>query len=177
MLNTKVKTDYLITLAEAKSHLRVDTSAEDNYISDLIKSAVNFAENYIDKDIATTTNTAVLKDFGGTLIEIDEGNLISITSIKDEAGTVLAYDSNLDIYDSSFIVELTNNLSIQDVTAVFVTGYSVSTLPPAIRQAIYIKLSDLYDVERSSAMFNTIQTNHVFESLLNYYVAKRVKIE
>lgn len=174
---TKVKSDYLIGLSEAKAHLRVDTTDEDGYILQLIKAAVQYAEQYIGKDIATTTNTLVLKDFSGSVIEVDDGNLVSVTSLKDEAGASISYSID-EVFDTYFIIETTNSVPEQDVTLIYVSGYSSATLPPSIRQAIYIKLADLYDVDRNSYGFQNYQKNvasSAFESLLNYYMAQRVK--
>jgi hypothetical protein len=42
-----------ITLAEAKTHLRVDFSADDSLISDLISAATRFAENYTRRTFAS----------------------------------------------------------------------------------------------------------------------------
>ena len=172
---TKVKSDYLITLAEAKAHLRVDTSAEDTYITNLIKAAVEYCENYIQKDIAVTANTLVIYDFSGQLVEVDEANLASITTVKDGSGASLTYETEIERTDCSFIIELINSQSETDLEVKFVTGYTSGTLPASIRQAILIKLADLYDVERNSYNLGTFQANNAIMSFLNFYVAIRVK--
>lgn len=178
---TKVKSDYFLTLSEVKQHLRVDTDDEDNYIYQLIKAAVNHAEQYIQKDIAVTTNTLVIKDFSGSCIEVDDGNLVSITSITDEDLTsYLLAQYTLNRYDSHFTIEFNDGVyfSDKDITVVYVTGYTASTLPASIRQAIYIKIADLYDVDRTTYGFQNYSknvANNAFESLLNYYMAQRVK--
>lgn len=173
---TKVKSDYLIGLSEAKQHLRVDTTDEDAYISNLIKAAVGMAENYIQKDIVPTVNTLVMNDFSGTLVEIDEGNFVSLTSVKDAGNNSLTY-SELEIFDSFFRFELDASQNDATINVVFNTGFSNTTLPATIRQAVLIKLADLYDVDRNTYGFQTYQknlANNAFESLLNYYVATRV---
>jgi uncharacterized phiE125 gp8 family phage protein len=176
-MNTKVKSDYIITLFEAKQHLRVDTTDEDNYILNLIRAAVGYAENYIQKDIVSTTNTLVLEDFSGVLIEVNEAPFVSLTSVKDVNGAALVYDY-LKIYDSYFTLELEQSQSESTVTLEFVTGYTNATLPAAIRQAVLIKIADLYDVDRNTYGFQNYQkaaANNAFEALLNYYMANRVK--
>jgi hypothetical protein len=173
---TKVKSDYLITLDEAKAHLRIDTSDEDSTIEDCIKAAVNHCENYIQKDIATTEVTILLEDFSGSLIDVDEGNLVSIDSVKDESDTDLPYSKEpVRYYDSHFRIELDDWLNEQDVEIRIKTGYTVETLPPAIKQSIKIKIADLFDVERNSYNLNNQTVNNAINNLLDFYVAKRVK--
>ncbi len=171
---TKVKTNYIISLAEAKAHLRVDTTDEDAYITQLLKAAVQAAETYINKDIALTTNTLVLNYFAGYSVEVDEGHLKEINSFKDANNNSIAY-GDLCVYDSSFKFYLNQSIDIQNVTLVFTTGFNSDTLPPLIRQAIYVKLADLYDSQRSSIQFNTMQNARVFETLLNPFVSMKVK--
>jgi len=180
---TKVKSDYIISLSEVKQHLRVDTEDEDNYILQLIKASVNYAEQYIQKDIAVTANTLVIKSFSGSVIEVDEGNLVSITSVKDEELTSYSESTHYELtkYDSHFEIDFSDSnvyFNDEDITLVFVTGYTLDTLPASIRQAIYIKVADLYDVDRTSYGFNSYERNaaqNAFESLLNYYMAQRVR--
>jgi uncharacterized phiE125 gp8 family phage protein len=171
---TKVKTDYLINLSEAKAHLRVDTTDEDAYISQLIKAAVQAAEQYINKDIAQTENTLVIEYFNGYGIEVDEGHLQAITSLKDESNTDVAYE-NLMVYDSLFKLTVSDFIPVQTITLKFNTGFTDSTLPPLIRQAIYVKIADLYDSQRSGIQFNTMQYAKVFETLLNPFMAMKLK--
>lgn len=171
---TKVKSDYIITLAEAKAHLRVDTTTEDTYITSLIKSAVDYVENYLNKDVVETINTLVIPNFSGFLVEVDEGNFASITSVKNAANeTILT--QYLRVYDSYFEFSLETGQSQSDITVVFKTGYVAATLPPSIRQYILIKIGDLYDVERNSYAFNTITRQRLEEMLLSFHQAKKIK--
>lgn len=47
----------IITLSEAKSHLRVTSNDEDTLISLFVKSATAEIENYINRDIPVVTGT------------------------------------------------------------------------------------------------------------------------
>lgn len=171
---TKTKTDYFISLSEAKTHLRVDTTEEDAYIMQLIKNAVEYTENFINKDIAVTSNVLVLKNFCGQEVEINEGNFQSLTSVKDSLNVTLT-TSDLLVYDSSFEFDIDSTVSTQDITVNFVTGYTALTLPGTIRQYIMIKIADFYDVERSSYNFSGINKQHLEDNLIAFYQAKKVK--
>lgn len=173
---TKTKTYDSISLTDAKLHLRVDITTEDSLIQTCLEAAFAWCEQYIEKDIAETVCSCYLIDYSGTLIEIDEGNVMSITSIKDENNLDLAYyTSRVEYYDSSFVIELLQSSPEQDITVNFTTGFTSATLPKSIRQAILIKLADFYDVQRNSFNFNSMVKNDAVESLLNYHMAKRFK--
>lgn len=44
-----------------------------------------------------------------------------------------------------------------------------ATTPAAIKQAILIKICDLYDIERGGYISGTFKENKAFERLLNYH--------
>ena len=177
-MNVKVKTDYFITLAEAKVQLRVEPSftAEDSHITQLIKAATGFAENYIDKDIASTTNTATLQGWSGNIITINEGNYRSVTSVTGEtSGLISSGNYEVKYEDSCFTITLDNSISDEDMTIVFETGYILSTYPFQIRQWVLSKIVDLYDTNRGSYHLNVLKTDDKLNGLLDYFVAMKFK--
>jgi hypothetical protein len=171
---SKSKTNYHVSLTEVHRQLRIDSNNDDLELLPMIKSAVEFAENYINKDIALTENTLVIEDYSGFIIPVDEGNLIELVSIKDADGNDLVRDE-LHIYDGHFTIELADYINQKNITIVFTTGYAAGLLPFPIRQAILIKVGDFYDVFRNSTTYNNMQTTRVFEDLLNNYQARKVK--
>ena len=177
-MTVKVKSDYFVTLAEAKVHLRVDVAftAEDSYIAQLIKAATGFAENYIEKDIAKTAGTLTLLEFSGSKIIIQEGNYRSVTSVTGSvSGLIDSGDYNVKYDDATFTITFDNSVNINDetITILFETGYISSTYPAQIRQAVLISIHDLYDPERGSFTMNAVKQNGVVKNLLNYYVKMR----
>ena len=52
-----------VALADARTHLRIDTHEEDAYITDLVKSATNYVERYLDRSLVTQTWTATFDTF------------------------------------------------------------------------------------------------------------------
>ncbi len=177
-MNVKVKSNYFISLAEAKKHLRQDVSFtdEDSYITQLIEAATGFAENYIEKDIAVTVNTLTILEFSGTEIVIQEGNYRSVTSVTGSgSGLIDAGDYTVKYDDATFTIVLDDSVSISDetMTIVFVTGYTLSIYPKQIKQAVLIKIHDLYDPERGTFNIGVLKMNDIFEGLLNFYVKMR----
>lgn len=176
-MNVKVKAEWFITLNEAKTHLRVseDFIDEDSYILQLIQAATGLAEDKIEKDIATTTNTTTIKDFSGSKIVIGEGNYRSVTSVTAETTGVISSDNYEVTYiDSAFTItfDSTVNINDEDMVIVFETGFIQSTYPPKIRQAVLVKIHDLYDPQRGSYSMSGIKDNDVFNVLLNPLVKK-----
>lgn len=114
-----------VTLAEAKLHLRIDSSAEDSLISNLITAATRWAEDYCDRTFCTTQWTMRLDSFYGAIgSPVQFGLLSDGNNIEGRQGTV----PNLDI-------ELPRPPMIQSGTATAVTitytpsaGASTATL-------------------------------------------------
>jgi uncharacterized phage protein (predicted DNA packaging) len=45
----------ILTTAEAKNYLKIDTSADDTLISDMVDAATNYCENYLGLNFITQT--------------------------------------------------------------------------------------------------------------------------
>lgn len=174
---TKTKTNYHIELSTAKKHLRIDDvfAADDDMIEGLIEAAIEICENYIEKDIAITSNVMKLPDYVGSSVVITEGNLINVTGIT--AGTTTIDVSGCTVYINRdyFMIELPQSYDCNNTELIveFQTGFQV--LPKAIKSAVLIQLGDLYDVDRSNYTFNNYSNNKTSERLLNYYRAIYLK--
>lgn len=172
---TKTKLIYPVTLCEAKRHLRLenDFRDDDDYITDLIKAATTLAENYINKDIAKTSNVLRINDFYSDSIKIYEGNFLSLTSVVDEndasIGTLYQTNKHFDY----FSIEWAGYIESNPLTITFNTGYEEDECPELIKSAIMIKISDLYDNNRSSWIYSGMMDSKTFETILNYYAAMR----
>tara|TARA_R100001440_G_scaffold75315_1_gene102244 strand:+ start:1377 stop:2039 length:663 start_codon:yes stop_codon:yes gene_type:complete len=62
-----------ITLAEAKTFLRIDTSDDDTLITTLIESAKDYAEEYLGRSLINTTFKLSLDGFSEDQVPIQEG--------------------------------------------------------------------------------------------------------
>ena len=76
-----------ITLAEAKTHLRVDTSGEDTYITSLISVARETLEYMSNRVLLSQTWDILTDTLPGTFIELNKGPLQSVTSISYNTST------------------------------------------------------------------------------------------
>lgn len=151
-----------MTLAEAKSHLRVDGTDDDALITSLIKQAREYCEDYQGKKYITQTLELVLDAFPAEdYIEFRACSPVqSITSVKytDSEGvesTVAATDYILD--NDSFVNKI--NLSygkswptttLQPINAVrirFIAGYgdAATAVPESVKWAMVLHMKLLGD--------------------------------
>ena len=175
-LKTKVisQTYNHITLAEIKAQLRISTSfiSDDTFLQTLLLVATDMAGNYIENVIPLTDLQTNVKNFSGSCISIPKGNFKSITSITytDRNNSVITV-TGYEITDNEFgfDVEFTTSIDAELLTVNYKCGFDAITIKPVIKQAILIKITDLYDIERASYNAGNFQQNKAFESLLNYH--------
>ena len=180
MNNTvQTKTTYHVTLAEAKKHLNIETgfTDDDDYITQLIKESTSNAENYIDGDIALTSNVYTTYDFGGTLIQIDTAPLIAVSAISylDDDNNAVAIDpDDLDVVRiqkgiQKFNIILEEVISTDELTITFTSGYDSGKCPEAIKRAVLLQIADWFDVQRGSLISKAFNDSEAFYRALNFY--------
>lgn len=140
--HTQIKIDSttgseLVNTATAKTYLRVDTSADDTLIGQMITQARIIIENYISKDIVAKTRKLYLASVDERFV-LPFSPIASIQSITVEGTATTAYETyGLD----DTIVEL-NSLPSKEVIVSYTTsGMTDSFLIQANLQMI----SNLYD--------------------------------
>lgn len=165
----KTKSYYPVSLDEAKRHLRIDDSwdRDDDYIRNLIYAATQKCEEYIGKDIAKTTNVWKIWDFMGGDFYIDEGNFISLDSVKaDNDSTSLSVKETWVSYNRVYVA-LDNTADEDPLYVRYTTGFEPGGVPALMKQAVLVKIGDLYDIERQS--YSDYKENHAYERLLDSY--------
>lgn len=175
-LTNKEKLDYPISLSEAKRHLNISEAddSDDGYIMDCLYSAVNDIEGYIGKDIAYTKNEQILRDFTGSVIELEIGNFLDVESIKSLDDPNVEYEVDyVKQYPNSIIIILKEEVS-DDLFITYYSGYNVDeTIPFKMKRAILIRVGDFYDVERQSyTMGNYTNTNAAYKLVNSYKLTK-----
>ena len=182
---TYQSTDY-ITVAEIKSHLRVLSNDDDNYLIKMLDACFNYVSNYVGYEVRKSTVEYFYPD---TDIHIP-ARLISLTNVKyrDSAGDLQTlastdYDEVLTLsanygYDITIInapstYEHGWAYKVTVVEGFEKSGASVDVskiFPDDLRHAIYLFAEHLY-TQRGSQVIGTIATeltwNH--EHLLNPY--------
>lgn len=160
-----------VTLTEAKSHLRVTDSNEDTLINSLISAARNLTESFTNRALITQTWDLKLQSFGQE-ISIPNPPLVSVTSIQyvdiDEATQTLAtteyavLNAGAHIKPGRIVPAYNKSWpSVRgmpnDITIRFVAGYgAASSVPPQLRWAVLLILSELYARRESAIVGSTI---------------------
>lgn len=149
-----------VTLAEAKEYLRVDSSAEDALITNLINVAVLFCEKYTKRDLINKTYKTYRDNFSNKII-IKKSKLQSITSIQyynnsdslitispsvyyftDETDFSSIYLKNNQTWPSD------NNISrLQNIIITFVAGFgpAASDVPADLKQGLLQHIVAMYE--------------------------------
>lgn len=176
-----------ISLAEAKTHLRVDLSDDNDLITLLIQVAREAVENRTGRSLIEQTRTLKLDYFPcSSKIILPHGPVTSITSITyyDSTETPVILSSGdywTDFTSGIPYVKIKNSWpSTFDmpnaVTIVYVAGYgdSSTSVPAQLRQAMFLILGHLYQ-NRESVIVSTqgvgaIEIPYGAEALMAPYV-------
>lgn len=179
-----------VTLTEAKSHLRVDTSDDDTYIGTLITAAREWVETYLDRALIHQQLVMTLENFPADDDEIELPRPPMATSGTATAVTVtytLTSGSTATLSTASYRVDRNATPGEvqtlyagtwpadrrEDENAVSVTwwaGYGAtgSSVPAAIRHAMLMLIGHWYE-NRSTVLVGSVskQLEFAVESLLS----------
>lgn len=186
-----------ITLAQAKTHLRVDDTAEDDLISALISASRTYCEKHTGRAFITQTWELVIDQFPAlplTGIAVPMPPLQSVTSVKyDDTGGVettlgtIEYEVDT-ASEPGWVVPVTTGwpTSIFDgINAVrirFVAGYAPGTdspidlaanVPASLKAAMLLHIGQLYENREDVIVGTTITrmpTGGVMDLLHQYRV-------
>lgn len=150
-----------ITLAEAKSHCRIDFTDDDTLLAGLIIAARNQAEAITRRALVTQTWDLLLDRFPRQ-IDVPRAPLLSVTSINyiDDAGvsqllasTEYKVDANSEparITEAYGKTWPTTRREINAVTVRFVAGFGAAAdVPQAIKQAMLLMIGHWYNNRES----------------------------
>ena len=172
-----------ITTAEAKLHLRVDSSAEDTYIDSLVKAARVYCEKYTNRSFINTTWELQIDEFPASDLDsilLLNSPVSSITSLKyiDDDGNEQTWSSanyQLDetreparlmpVVDVSY--PSTQSDTFKAVQVRYVAGYgaTASSVPEGLRSAMLLLIGHMYDVR----IMTQVGSYSTVDMLLNPY--------
>ena len=175
---TTAPTTEPVTLAEAKTHLRVDGSDEDTFIEGLIQAAREWCEDYERRAYITRTITAKFDRFYSTII-LPMPKIQSVTSVKylDTAGTEQTLSTDyydVDTYREPGAITLAYNKTwptTRDINnaveVVFVAGYGdADDVPERVKCAIKLLIGHLYENRETTSPINISEVPLGIKSLL-----------
>ncbi len=148
-----------ITVAEAKSYMRVDISDDDALIGSLIDSATEYYETVTRRALITQTWTLKLNGFTSCPIELTRAPVISVSSIKYQDEYDVEQTLSTDVYAVDTDSEpgrvfLKFNQSypatlgeINAVTITYTAGYGAAAtdVPEEYRSTIRLLVSGSYE--------------------------------
>lgn len=156
----KVEASKAVSLEEAKEQLNIlpSETTDDAFITKLIDRATMIASRFIEKDINETDNTVQVE--GSEIIYLQDGYIKSITDPVTGFNAEFWPDFTKVTYDTA--PEGTQTIEYK-------TGWLAADLPEDIRQAILLKIGELYDVDRNNSTMNNIKSTEQFEWILRYH--------
>lgn len=178
MRRTSAAGTALVTLPEAKAHLRVTGTAEDALIAALITAASDFIGESSGRVLALETWKIMCPGFLGT-VKLPKSPLIAITEIgyNDTAGAALT--ANLSDFstiigdDWGYICPksgkswpTSDTARLDGASITFTAGYSV--LPDALRMAVLLMVGHYY-VNREAVGATQSELPLAVESLVASY--------
>lgn len=175
----KTKVYNHITLDEAKAQLRVeeDFYDDDTFIEGLISDAQDITEKYCSIDISATDNTAVIYNFVGLSLKFTEVPFVEMTSIqyRDDEDALVDVPTNyiVEKRSSFFTLHFDDSITYSELVVKFKTGYAQGSCPKNIKRAMLVKISDLYDTERSGFAYSGSDRLETFERLLTGSLIER----
>ena len=151
-------TTAILTTAEAKQHLKVDTSADDTYIDDLVQAATESAQVFTNRFFISTTLTQH-GDKWCDLSVLFKSPVSSTLHIKyyDSDNTIQTLSPSVyttDLTHNPARVGLSPNQSfpaladrISAVECKYIVGYgsAASSVPTAIKQAVLLTIGNWYE--------------------------------
>lgn len=160
-----VKTDastWPVTLAEAKQHLRVTSSAEDTLIEALIPTATVMVENYTNLGLAQRTLIMRCRDWPCEELVLWYPLVTSVVAVRylDQEGVEQTLDPS--VYQVDIEGSLRPSVSLgwtqtwpiirpqhpSPVRVEYNSGYGAS-IPTPLKQAILMMMADLYENRES----------------------------
>ena len=172
-----------ITLTEAKTHLKVDTTADDTFITNLIKSATSSAQEYTNRFFIQTTIQQV-GDKWEDISNLLKSPVASVTNIKyvDTSGSLQTLSTDVYFVDdvnkpariglkpNQSFPEIIDRLNAVQVNYVVGLATGSDEVEEGIRQALLLTNGNWYQ-NRQAVVTGTIATELPMNAkfLLNQY--------
>lgn len=158
----------IVSVADAKAYMRVDTSDDDTLIGTMIEQARIWCENYIGKDIVAKSRQYYLEEVNNRF-SIPFSPLDSISSVTVE-GSSADYDT-YGLYDE--IIEL-DQLPAQDIKVSYSTlGMDNGLLQQAILQLVstyYDNRADFIVLQGVSFVKVPTEVTQILNSFKNMFI-------
>jgi uncharacterized phiE125 gp8 family phage protein len=143
-----------------KTHLRIDTDTEDDYLTGLITAAVSHAENLMGCSLLQRTITATF--YSGETLNLPRGPLVSVSSVSVGGTPVSSSAYSTESYGTVDVLRFNNSYTQPyaapvELVATYLAGYGTTpdAIPADIVQVIKCHIGLLYE-QREAATDRTI---------------------
>lgn len=138
-----------LSLAEAKLYLRVDGSAEDSLITDMIVAVREAAEEYLHKSLITQSWQMTFENYAPGCVALAKGPVQSIASVKTRSQTAVEATVSEELYHLSAVedaLHFESTILAHEVEITYVCGYGdAEDVPASVRQGMLLHLAALYE--------------------------------
>ncbi|MBE3101473.1 MAG: phage head-tail connector protein [Firmicutes bacterium] len=168
----------IITLAEMKEHLRIVTTDDDNYITELILACTKAAEYFQNRSYLQQTRIMKFDAFPD-VIRPNYPPLISVDSIQyvDTAGTTQTLDSANYTVDTTLepgriipaygLTWPSTRDHINAVTLTYQAGYgAASSVPAVVKWAVRLLVAHFYEHRESVTEIDLTEVPQAYRMLL-----------
>lgn len=177
-----------VTLTEAKAHLRVTSTDDNDYIESLIRASRERAESYLRRSICTQTLEYSLDEFPAE-IDLPRAPVQSVTSITYTDTDGVSQTLSASLYQTNLRGTANGRIkpTVDDawpstksgvynaVIVRYVAGYSLpsdspDSIPRAFKQAILLMVGEMYENREISVVGATVASlPYTAEKLLAPY--------
>ena len=163
-------TNALVSLAEAKTFLKISASSEDSVIEDFINRASIWANDYTGRRLKSRSNSDVYDGDGSDILLLRDYPVNAVTSfqIGDEPVPLIIYE-DFSLNAENGIIKTKNGRMItkgfQNVTITYTAGYS--TPPETIKEAVLLYVGHLYRRQYADQKFG-VQSETVGDRTTTY---------
>jgi uncharacterized phiE125 gp8 family phage protein len=141
----------LVTLAEAKAHLQLTTTAEDTILQVYIEAAESYVQAYTGTHFNLAPSTAVADNLdgdGSDLLIPSKLPILTVTSITDNTDASRVVAASDFVVKPNYLRAILGHFwpaGLSRWKVVYTAGYTVSSLPKGLKSAILMIVSRLYD--------------------------------
>lgn len=160
------RTNPPISLQEAKEHLRVTHSLEDDLIQSLVNTVIEWAEEYTGRAFSAVEMEAITETQEDTYYIEKFTPIGSIVSVVDANDDAVSYT-----FQYPNVISILDDLTDEQYPLTISYTSEVDTIPSTPITAMKLKLSDLYDyrADRAIPLSQQGQYRSVAELLLQPY--------
>ncbi len=164
----------LVSLAEAKTFLKISASSEDSVIEDFINRASIWANDYTGRRLKSRSNSDVYDGDGSDLLLLRDYPLVSIVDLRIDDGSyegappqTTSEDYTLNL--PSGLIKLKNGVlfvkGFQNVDITYTAGYT--TAPETVKEAVLLYVGHLYRRQYADQKFG-VQSETVGDRTTTY---------